>query len=144
MPLLRIGERLAGLGTHICNKRHSNPRGHICSFLVCPGREGRCRNRVRFRAEVTIHPAPAPLYPLDSELTARMAGIRLEKQEQEGKGAGQPSVWQGTGQEREQPSAWVRQGAGLGAGQTGARTDLAAELDRLQLGHPAQHMESAT
>ena len=32
-----IGQKLAVYGTYLCNRQHSNPGSHICSFLVCPG-----------------------------------------------------------------------------------------------------------
>ena len=34
--IVDIGRRLAVYGTYICNRRHSCPQSHICSFLVCP------------------------------------------------------------------------------------------------------------
>merc|ERR1712106_474538 len=36
--IMSIGRKLSNYGTYLCNKRHTSPSRHICSFLVCPGR----------------------------------------------------------------------------------------------------------
>merc|ERR1711892_157585 len=36
--IVNIGRKLSNYGTYLCNKRHTSPSRHICSFLVCPGR----------------------------------------------------------------------------------------------------------
>eukprot|EP00090_Calanus_glacialis_P022609 TRINITY_DN34889_c0_g1_i1.p1 TRINITY_DN34889_c0_g1~~TRINITY_DN34889_c0_g1_i1.p1 ORF type:complete len:190 (-),score=56.89 TRINITY_DN34889_c0_g1_i1:69-638(-) len=36
--ILNIGRKLSNYGTYLCNRRHTSPSRHICSFLICPGR----------------------------------------------------------------------------------------------------------
>ena len=36
--IVSIGNKLSNYGTYLCNKTHSSPARHICSFLVCPAR----------------------------------------------------------------------------------------------------------
>eukprot|EP00092_Neocalanus_flemingeri_P009712 GFUD01010460.1.p1 GENE.GFUD01010460.1~~GFUD01010460.1.p1 ORF type:complete len:205 (+),score=56.59 GFUD01010460.1:118-732(+) len=37
--IVDIGRKLSNYGTYLCNRRHNCPSRHICSFLICPGRQ---------------------------------------------------------------------------------------------------------
>merc|ERR1711892_1108189 len=37
--IVTIGRKLSHYGTYLCNRRHTSPSRHICSFMVCPGRQ---------------------------------------------------------------------------------------------------------
>jgi len=85
-------------GTYICNRRHSCPQSHICSFLVCPSHHRehsskpevsitvcdsqqarRQRRRVRFCDSGDFQITDQILYPLEQEIMDRMSAIKLDQ-----------------------------------------------------------------